>query len=93
MAKPFRSKLVVDNADGIRKDEWVNGYYVASSNVEWVAWAASAPLMLVKYKDNDVIYGYIGVSRQRAVAAALADSVGSYIARNIKGKFQPVQIK
>jgi hypothetical protein len=67
---------------------WVN-----SSNVEWVGWPASdgEPLMLVKYS-HDGIYGYVGVTRQRAVAAAHYPSTGEYINRIIKPVFDVVKI-
>jgi hypothetical protein len=66
---------------------------VQSSNVESVAWPATGePLMIVKYIGNPKLYGYIGVSRQRAVAAAHAASTGAYINSRIKGKYEPVQL-
>lgn len=68
-------------------------FWVASSNVDWVGYPTSLePLLVVKYKEGRV-YGYINVSRQQAVAAAYAPSVGAYINRKIKGHFKPVIIK
>jgi len=62
--------------------------WVDSSNVRWVAWPETGePLMLVKY-NSEAIYGYIGVSRQRTVAAAHAPSTGAYINKNIKPLYE-----
>jgi len=67
--------------------------YVHSSNIDWVGWPADGePLMLVKFRSGD-IYGYIGVSRQRVVAAAQALSVGKYINKSIKPFHEAAKIK
>lgn len=71
----------------------VNSRIVDSSNVEAIAWPTTGePLMIVKYKGSDMLYGYIGVSRQRAVAAAYAKSTGVYINSRIKGHFEIVKL-
>lgn len=70
----------------------VNSRIIDSSNVESVAWPRSGePLMIVRYRSGKM-YGYLGVSRQRAVAAAYYFSTGIYINERIKGKFKPVEI-
>lgn len=67
--------------------------WVASSNVDYVAWPVTGePLLIVKYK-NGGVYGYLGVSRQKSVAVANAPSVGRYINQKIKGKYKPVKIR
>jgi len=48
--------------------------------------------MLVKFQSGD-IYGYIGVSRQRVMAAAQAASVGKYINKRIKPFHEAAKIK
>lgn len=73
-----------------------------SSNVVWVGRPRGGePLMLVKYKTRGVApmehhksrtYGYVGVSRQRTVAAIHAESVGKYINRKIKPNHRLVEI-
>jgi len=74
------------------QDRSFNVRWVKSSNVDWVGWPETGePLMLVKYK-GDGIYGYIGVSRQRAVAAAVYPSTGEYINRIIKPHYEVVRI-
>ena len=91
---------IVDNfpirtgeGSGLPKDVFVNARFVESSNVEWIAWPVTGePLLIVKYKHGGV-YGYLGVSRQKSVAAANAPSVGSYIHSRIKGKYRPVRIE
>lgn len=89
-----RSGYIVDTSGGLRQDVFVNSRIIDSSNVESIAWPVSGePLMIVKYKGNEKLYGYIGVSRQRAVAAANAKSTGAYINHRIKGHFKPVIIK
>lgn len=64
---------------------------VKSSNVERVGWDAFSN-MYVEYSGSGKTYMYVGVSRQRVVAASRSQSVGSYIARKIKGKYKPVHL-
>jgi hypothetical protein len=72
--------------------KWFKIRHVDSSNIQWVGWPESGePLMLVKYRAND-IYGYLGVTRQRVVAAANAKSTGEYINRRIKPHFKFVKL-
>jgi hypothetical protein len=75
-----------DNPNGtiqINSTEF-NTRNVNSSNVSWVGWPKSGePLMVVMYRAG-TIYGYIGVSRQKVVAAARARSTGEYINKRIK---------
>jgi hypothetical protein len=74
------------------KEIEVNVREVDSSNVDSIAWPVSGePLMIVTYR-NGGVYGYLGVTRQRAVAAAHSSSVGKYIAQRIKGHFEPVRL-
>lgn len=88
-----RSGVVVKTASDPPAYERFNIRVIDSSNVEWVGWPTSGtPLMLVKYIKNEKLYGYIGVTRQRTVAAAYAGSTGSYINKKIKGEFKPVII-
>ena len=75
-----------------RRTIQVNARAVDSSNVDSIAWPRSGePLMIVTYKSG-AVYGYLGVSRQRAVAAAYSRSTGKYINRRIKGRFKPVKL-
>lgn len=67
----------------------VNFRVVESTNVDRVGWD-EAGNMYVGFK-NGTMYVYLGVSRQRAVAAAYARSVGSYINR-IKGNFESLRL-
>jgi hypothetical protein len=75
----------------IRKDNRkLHGYVVRdSSNVNYVGWQDGD--MVVWFK-NGGLYRYEGVSRQRAVAAALASSVGSYINKKIKPHYKVVKL-
>jgi len=47
--------------------------------------------MYVTYLTGNT-YVYFGVSRQRAVAAAYAPSVGQFINRRIKGRFPALKL-
>lgn len=83
----------------IRKDDRaLRGYAVAdSSNVLYVGWLPKAQVMVVwygkpRYPESTTVYQYLGVSRQRVVAAALAPSVGTYINREIKPRYMAVKI-
>jgi hypothetical protein len=89
---PVKQKLdgmIVEEKNG---EVVVNLRTVKSSNVESVAWPTSGePLMIVRYRSG-FVYGYLGVSRQRAVAAAHAPSTGEYINRAIKPYFKAVKL-
>jgi hypothetical protein len=70
------------------KDMFFNFRLVESSNIDRIGWPVTGePLMLVRFKSG-MEYAYLGVSRQRAVAAAYATSVGRYINHRIKGRFE-----
>jgi len=62
-----------------------------SSNVKAIGWD-SRRHMYVVYKDGIHVYMYDDVSRQRAVYAANALSVGAYVSRVIQRTFQAVRI-
>jgi hypothetical protein len=59
---------------------------VDSSNVEEVGWDRHQG-MYVTFKSG-ATYLYHGVTRQRAVACAMAPSVGSYINKVIKPEYE-----
>ena len=89
---PVRQK-VLDSIRVSGKDVPFNWREIESSNVAWIGWPLSGePLMVVQYHSGNY-YGYIGVPRQKAVAAANARSTGSYIHRHIRGKYRPVRLK
>jgi hypothetical protein len=61
-----------------------------SSNVEAVGWDSDMRLY-ARFKGGSV-YMYVGVSRQRAVAASRAQSVGRYFNDLIKPNYKAVKI-
>lgn len=63
---------------------------VDSSNVEAIGWDV-ANNMYVRFKSG-LVYAYIGVSRQKAVACAHAKSSGRYLNKRIKGHYPAVRI-
>lgn len=64
-----------------------------SSNVERVGWPVTGePLILVQFH-NGSIYGYLGGSRQLAVALARSKSVGEFLNKRIKPKYKAVRIR
>jgi hypothetical protein len=66
---------------------------VASSNIDWIGWPVSGePLLIVQFLDGGR-YGYLGVTRQKAVAMANAKSTGRYFHANVKTKYKPVKIR
>lgn len=68
------------------RDKVWHGYNVNdSSNVSAIMWTKDG--MIVTFKSGSA-YLYKGVSRQRAVACALATSVGRYINKVIKPNFE-----
>lgn len=75
---------------GGRIDVSVNWRLVESSNVDRIGWD-NAGNMYVRYLSGGV-YCYLGVSRQRAVAAAYSKSRGRYINKKIKGKFNTIKL-
>ena len=67
-----------------------------SSNVSSIGWLEEIKidpkLLLVLFRSGKC-YGYLGVSRQRAVwMATKCDSLGTYINRTIKPNFEVVRI-
>lgn len=68
---------------------------IRSTNVDWIGWPRSGePLMIVQFSGNyGSRYAYLGVSRQKAVAAAYAESTGVYLARKIKPHYEAVKIR
>lgn len=85
--------FLVGTETGLPKHVFFNARFVESSNVEFVAWPVTGePLMLVRYKGGGT-YGYLGVPRQKVVAAANAPSTGRYLHRHIIGKYKPVRIE
>ena len=68
---------------------------INSSNVKWIGWprtVSQTPLMFVEFMDGSR-YVYLGVTRQRAVAAAYAESSGSYLARYIRPFYQYARLR
>jgi hypothetical protein len=82
----------LDGRQVTNHERLANLRYVESSHIDYIGWPVSGePLMLVRFKSGE-LYGYIGVSRQRAVAVANAKSPGRYLAREIKPKFKAMKI-
>jgi hypothetical protein len=79
------------NKQRIRADNrLLHGYAIRdSSNVTYVGWQDDA--LIVWFKSGG-LYRYEGVSRQRAVACALSKSVGGYINRVIRPRFEAVRL-
>lgn len=74
-------------------DKQIRRREVESSNVAWVGWVATGePLMVVEFKSGER-YGYLGATRQRAVACAYSSSVGGYINAKVKNFFKAVKIR
>ena len=65
---------------------------VDSSNVHSVGWDGAGN-MYVRFSSSGSTYVYLGVSRQRVVAAAyLTSSIGSYINKHIKPYFDVLKL-
>lgn len=64
-----------------------------SSNVEAVGWTKSGygRSMFIRFKGGSV-YCYLGVSRQRVVAASRATSVGKYVHKHIIPNFKALRV-
>lgn len=66
---------------------------INSSNVKWIGWPVTGePLMVVEFEGGGR-YAYLGVSRQKAVAAAWAGSTGKYLAKRIKPHYKVVKLR
>lgn len=65
-----------------------------SSNVLAVGWTAPGygTSMFVKFKGG-TMYCYLGVSRQRVVAASRAKSVGKYVHEHIIGQYRAMRVE
>ena len=59
---------------------------VQSGNVDAIKYDADKSKLYIRYKSGDV-YSYDGVPQKIVDAAHEADSTGSYVARNIKGRY------
>jgi len=70
-----------------RQIQW---WIVESSNVEAVGYDSERG-MFVRFKGG-TLYLYHDVSRQRAVACAMAPSVGGYINKEIKPHYKATRI-
>ncbi|HRW55819.1 MAG TPA: KTSC domain-containing protein [Phycisphaerae bacterium] len=62
---------------------------VKSSNLESVGYDPVTEILAVKFQRNPKVYEYAGVPQQKHLEMMSADSIGSYFARNIRGKFGP----
>lgn len=67
---------------------------IQSGNIEWVGWPqiSGQDLLFVEFKGGSR-YVYNGVSRQRAVALANAESTGSYFAKHIREKYETLKLR
>lgn len=63
---------------------------VESSNITRVGWDSAKNLYVVFHGGG--MYLYKGVSRQRAVALAYAESVGRYLNRTIKPHYKATKL-
>lgn len=72
----------------------VNARLVESSNIDWIGWPriGKEKLMFVQFRGG-VRYVYFGVSRQKAVAMANADSSGEFLNRRIKKKHGCIKVR
>lgn len=80
----------IDLGVQVTDDDVIKWRGVRSSNVEKVGWGRHGKMYVVF--EGGALYAYEGVTRQRVVAAAHCWSVGSYIAKKIKPKFQVTKL-
>lgn len=71
---------------------WVSGDYIASSPMHSSAirfwkYEVVTKVLVVKYKNSDTFYTYEGVPFPTMFALMSADSLGAFIAREIKPNF------
>lgn len=66
---------------------------VQSSNVAAIGYDGSEQILFIRFKGKDKIYEHYGVPSDVFNQLQTAESIGSYYARNIKGKYpnQPPQ--
>jgi len=64
----------------------------SSSNVAAIGYDAESSKMQVRFKSGGT-YSYAGVQQEAFDAARNAESVGKYIAHNIKGNFPSTKIE
>jgi hypothetical protein len=60
---------------------------VVSSNMAAVGYDAIQNVLVVQFKGNEKQYPYHGVSPELHAEMMAAPSIGSFFARNIKGRF------
>lgn len=95
------SKKLLQHLDGFpvimhdpagRRDVFVNWRKVESSNVEMVGWDTEGTTLFVQFRGGSR-YAYPGVSRQKAVAVAYAESVGAAVNKRIKPHHEAIRIR
>lgn len=65
---------------------------VTSSNIESIGYDAATETMRVKFKSGGV-YDYSGVQEATYYAVLMAPSIGSWVARYIKGKYESRKVE
>ena len=71
---------------------WVSGDYIASHTkhstaIAWWKYEVSTQFLVVQYKNSDTFYRYEGVPFTAMFALMSADSLGAFIAREIKPNY------
>lgn len=75
-------------------DEWafITGDYIASNPrhstaIAWWKYETKTNELVIRYKNSDTFYHYVGVPFATMFALMSADSLGEFIAREIKPNF------
>ena len=61
--------------------------YVESSNVEQVGYDVDAMELHIKFKSSEAVYVYLNVSQEVYDGLLNADSIGSYLHREVKSTY------
>lgn len=69
------------------KEDSIASYTTYSTAVQWWRYEAKYGILTVQYKNNDTYYKYEGVPFYTVFAMLTADSLGAFIAREVKPHF------
>ena len=86
LVRKMREAMPLKNENNFQRKEWAD-----SPNIEYTLYSLDDNVLEVKYKDNNV-YQYANVPLKIWEQLIKAPSIGSWMHRNLKGKFGFVRV-
>lgn len=69
------------------KDDYISSSTKYSSAIDWWKYDVKSSILTVQYRNSETFYNYEGVPFPTMFALMSADSLGAFIAREIKPNF------